>query len=55
MLNPMRIFSSSTNHSVTFYDIIMFNIQIFEHVPNGKNNTALNSPGQKPSFPTKIN
>ena len=25
MLNPMKIFPSSTNYSVTFYDIIMFN------------------------------
>ena len=36
MLNPMRIFPLSTNYSVTFYDIIMFNIEIFEHSPNCK-------------------
>ena len=55
MLIPMRIFPLSTNRSVTFYDIIMFNKQIFEHFPNCKNNTALDWPCQKRSYATAIN
>ena len=55
MLNPMRIFPLTTNHSVTLYDKFMFNIQIFEHSPNCKTNTAMDQPIKKQSFATKIN